>query len=117
MGPPPTQGPAAEAIPGALVEEGSPGEPLPPLRREEGPGQARLYLNLGRKDGASEGDVATLLVGLGLTVPAGDIDVMNTHTYINIDAAEAERLCAALSGKEHGGRLLVCERARHPKRR
>jgi len=42
---------------------------------------------------------------------------MNTHTYINVDAGEAERLCAALSGKEHGGRTLLCERARPPRRR
>jgi hypothetical protein len=91
--------------------------PPPPERREEGPGQARLYLNLGRKDGASNADVATLLAAHGLSVPTPDIDVMNTHTYINIDAAEAERLCAALSGQEHAGRTLLCERARPPRRR
>jgi hypothetical protein len=82
-----------------------------------GPGQARLYLNLGRKDGASEADVAGLLTSEGITLPAGDIDVMNTHTYLNVAAADAERLCAALSGKEHNGRPLVCEPARPPKRR
>jgi hypothetical protein len=44
------------------------------------------------------------------------MDVMNTHTYINVPAADADRICAALTGKELGGRELVCERAK-PKRR
>jgi ATP-dependent RNA helicase DeaD len=94
------------------------GEPArEPPSHQPAPGQARLYLNLGRKDGASDGDVATLLASEGLTVPPADIEVMNTHTYVNVPGPDAERLCTALSGKEHGGRTLVCEPARPPKRR
>jgi hypothetical protein len=101
------------AVEGEVVAPAAP----PPLPHQPAPGQARLYLNLGRKDGASDDDVASLLGGEGLTVPAGDIEVMNTHTYVNVEAGLAERLCAALTGKEHAGRRLLCEPARPPKRR
>jgi ATP-dependent RNA helicase DeaD len=80
-------------------------------------GQARLYLNLGRKDGASEGDVAELLTTEGITVAPADLDVMNTHTYVNVPSADAERVRAALTGRVHNGRTLVCEPARPPRRR
>jgi hypothetical protein len=93
-------------------------EAAPPFPPDPGDnGQARLYLNLGRKDGASEGDVSGLIAAEGITVGPGDLDVMNTHTYVNVPAGEAERLRQALSGKEHNGRTLVCEPARPPRRR
>jgi hypothetical protein len=41
---------------------------------------------------------------------------MNTHTYLNVPVADADRICAALTGKQLGERDLVCERAR-PRRR
>ena len=37
---------------------------------------------------------------------------MNTHTYLNVAPGDAERICAALTGKELGGRQLVCEPAK-----
>jgi DbpA-like RNA binding protein len=80
------------------------------------PGTARLYLNLGRKDGAGTDQIRDLLrdqVGVG-QVPS--IDVMNTHTYLNVPAEDADRICAALTGKQLGEREMVCERAR-PRRR
>jgi ATP-dependent RNA helicase DeaD len=80
------------------------------------PGQTRLYLNLGRKDGASERDVSDLLTTHAeLTAPAV-LDIMNTHTYINVPSEDAARVCAALTGKELAGRELVCEPAK-PRRR
>jgi ATP-dependent RNA helicase DeaD len=86
-----------------------PGDELPP-------GAARLYLNLGRKDGASERDVADLIAAhVSLTGPS-ELDIMNTHTYINVPAEDATRVCEALTGKELGGRALVCEPAK-PRRR
>ena len=41
---------------------------------------------------------------------------MNTHTYLNVAPADAERIATALTGKELGGRQLVCEAAK-PRRR
>jgi hypothetical protein len=83
---------------------------------EPAPGQARLFLNLGRKDDATAEEVAQLFRDLGLEVPDADIDVMNTHSYINVPAGEAERICAAINGQERQGRRLTCEPAR-PRRR
>jgi len=81
------------------------------------PGQVRLYLNLGRKDGVSTDEIVALLASTGVSVPATSIDTMNTHTYINVDSADGEKLCAGLVGKERNGRAIMCEPARPPRRR
>jgi hypothetical protein len=44
------------------------------------------------------------------------MDIMNTHTYLNVPPADADRVCAALTGKQIAGRDIVCERAK-PRRR
>ena len=41
-----------------------------------------------------------------------EIDIMNTHTYLNVSGADADRICASLTGKQMGDRALICERAR-----
>jgi hypothetical protein len=79
-------------------------------------GEARLFLNLGRKDEASSDEVSALFADLGVNVAPTDIDLMNTHAYVNVPAVEADRLCAGLSGRDRNGRPLLCERAR-PRRR
>ena len=106
--------PAPESAP--VVESAEAPAPFAPVVEGDS-GQARLYLNLGRKDGASEGDVGELLAAEGITVSPADLDVMNTHTYVNVSAADAERVRTALTGKVHNGRSLVCEPARPPRRR
>jgi superfamily II DNA/RNA helicase len=74
--------------------------------------QARLYLNLGRKDGAGEREIQELLSShAGVDAVLG-MDVMNTHTYINVAVDDADRICLALTGKELGARELLCERAK-----
>jgi ATP-dependent RNA helicase DeaD len=80
-------------------------------------GQVRLYLNLGRKDGASPEEIAELLTSAGVAVPAAAIDTMNTHSYINVSTADGEKLCAGLVGRERNGRAISCEPARPPRRR
>ena len=104
--------PAAVAAP---VSETS----RPSMTREYEPPRAdvaRLYLNLGRKDGASEREVRDLLTTHAGGVNVSEVDVMNTHTYLNVAPADAERVVAALAGKEIAGRQLVCESAK-PRRR
>jgi ATP-dependent RNA helicase DeaD len=91
----------------------------PSMTREYEPPRAdvaRLYLNLGRKDGASEREVRDLLTTHAGGVDVSEVDVMNTHTYLNVAPADAERVVAALAGKEIAGRQLVCESAK-PRRR
>jgi hypothetical protein len=76
----------------------------------------RLYLNLGRKDGASEREVRDLLTTHVGPVDVSEVDVMNTHTYLNVAPGDAEKIVGALTGKELGGRQIVCEQAK-PRRR
>jgi len=102
---------AASPPPAASYQAATPSYQAP------APGQVRLYLNLGRKDGISSEEIVSLLASTGVSVPATSIDTMNTHTYINVDAAEGEKLCAGLVGKERNGRAIMCEPARPPRRR
>jgi ATP-dependent RNA helicase DeaD len=118
--------PAEQAAPPPGPDDGTPMPVIEPPRgrareRERGseelpPGTARLYLNLGRKDGASERDVLDLLSAHASLAAPAELDIMNTHTYINVPSEDATRVCEALSGKELGGRSLLCEPAK-PRRR
>jgi len=110
--------PPAGETPVATFESTSQGIGPSDERRDDGPPAdvARLYLNLGRKDGASEKEVRDLLATYAGSPDVKDIDVMNTHTYLNVAPADAERIIAAVSGKELAGRQLVCETAK-PRRR
>ena len=87
-----------------------------PVRRETPDNVTRLYLNLGRKDGASEEEIRNLLSAHTGAVDVSEIDVMNTHTYLNVAPGDAEKIVGALTGKEMSGRQLVCEQAK-PRRR
>jgi len=80
-------------------------------------GEVRLYVNLGRKDGATAESVAELLSSSGASVPAADVELMNTHSYINVTKETADTLCTTVSGRDHNGRTVICERARPPRRR
>jgi ATP-dependent RNA helicase DeaD len=80
-------------------------------------GEVRLYVNLGRKDGATAESVAELLSSSGASVPVSDVELMNTHSYINVSKETADTLCATMNGRDHNGRTVVCERARPPRRR
>jgi len=116
--------PSSVAPPASVVPPASVAPPVsetsrPSLTREYEPPRgdvARLYLNLGRKDGASEREVRDLLTTHAGGVNVSEVDVMNTHTYLNVAPADAERVVAALAGKEIAGRQLVCESAK-PRRR
>jgi ATP-dependent RNA helicase DeaD len=102
--------------PPAVAPAGTPEEPVPAAEAPPPSDQARLFLNLGRKDDATAEEVAALFGELGVAIPPADIEVMNTHSYINVPPGDAERLCTSLSGRERRGRLLSCEPAR-PRRR
>ena len=77
----------------------------------------RLYVNLGRKDGATTELVAEQLSASGVSLPASDIELMNTHSYINVSPDIADTLCEKMNGRQFNGRAIVCERARPPRRR
>jgi hypothetical protein len=92
-----------------------PGSPEP-AAAERDENVARLYLNLGRKDGASERDIRDLITSHAGEVNVLAVDVMNTHTYLNVAPADVDRVVAALAGREMGGRQIICEPAK-PRRR
>jgi ATP-dependent RNA helicase DeaD len=105
------------AQPSAPVDNGAePAHRPEPARPATPDNVTRLYLNLGRKDGASEQEIRNLLSAHTGPVDVSEIDVMNTHTYLNVAPADAEKIVGALTGKEMSGRQLVCEQAK-PRRR
>jgi hypothetical protein len=116
-GAPPTLQSAPTLAPTATpFESTSPG--IGEGRHDDGPRTdvARLYLNLGRKDGASEKEIRDLLSTYADNSTVVDVDVMNTHTYLNVAPADADRIITAVTGKEMCGRQLICETAK-PRRR
>jgi hypothetical protein len=74
-------------------------------------------VNLGRKDDATPEIVAEILSSSGANVPAVDIELMNTHSYVNVPKDVADKLCAGMDGRTHNGRAVVCEPARPFRRR
>jgi ATP-dependent RNA helicase DeaD len=106
-----------EEAPGRPSPEPAPSRELAGLAAEMPvPGQARLFLNLGRKDRATADEVSALFAEAGTPITTDQIEVMNTHSYINVPAETAERLCAAITGRDRQGRTLSCEPAR-PRRK
>lgn len=81
-------------------------------RAAAGSGAARLYLNLGRKDGAGDAQIRELILQHAGDVEIESLEVMNTHTYVNVPASDGDRVVVALAGKQLGDRDLVCERAK-----
>lgn len=80
-------------------------------------GKVRLYINLGRKDDATPERISELLSSSGIVVPVEDVELMNTHTYVNVAQDVADQLCTAMNGRTQAGRTVLCEPARPPKRR
>jgi ATP-dependent RNA helicase DeaD len=82
-------------------------EPTP-----EVPGQARLWVGLGRSEVADEAALTSALESLG--APAGKVqrvELKPTYAYVFV-ADEDVAAFEALSGKQHGEKTLKLERAR-----
>jgi hypothetical protein len=111
-----TPTPEAAAPEAAALEADSPAV-SPPITDQGTSGAVRLYVNLGRKDGATPEIVAEQLSASGVTLPVSDVELMNTHSYINVSPEAADALCQKMNGRLYNGRAIVCERARPPRRR
>jgi ATP-dependent RNA helicase DeaD len=74
------------------------------------PGQVRLYLNLGRRDGLRQPEIQQLLTDKGVTVD--EFRVRNSHTYLIVQESNEPAVVAAFHGQTHNDRALVCERAK-----
>ncbi|WNG34229.1 DEAD/DEAH box helicase [Archangium violaceum] len=94
-----------------------PPRPPRPERTEtpEVPGQARLWVGLGRSDVADEAALTSALETLG--APAGKVqrvELKPTYAYVFV-ADEDVAAFEALNGKQHGEKALKLERARRSK--
>ncbi|QRK13189.1 DEAD/DEAH box helicase [Archangium violaceum] len=90
--------------------------PRPPrperVETPEEPGQARLWVGLGRSDVADEAALTSALETLG--APAGKVqrvELKPTYAYVFV-ADEDVAAFEALNGKQHGEKALKLERAR-----
>ena len=110
--------PAANPANGnAPALEGSEEKPARSRRRREkpfeaGPGEARLWVNLGTTDGLDEAGLRSALEALGS--PAGKIRSLSlrpTYAYLTVAEEDATAL-EALNGKEQGAKALKVERSR-----
>jgi hypothetical protein len=95
----------------------STGDAGPAAAEQTASGSVRLYVNLGRKDGVTPEIVAQQLSSSGVALPASDIELMNTHSYVNVSPEVADTLCSKMNGQSYNGRAIVCERARPLRRR
>jgi ATP-dependent RNA helicase DeaD len=81
---------------------------------EPAPGQAKLWIGLGKAEGLDEGDLRDALTGLGAP---GDkviaLDLRPGFTYAIVAEADVAAFEAA-SGRQHNGRAVRMERARPP---
>jgi hypothetical protein len=103
--------------PGFTVEGGSDSASAAPLApRPLGPsapptGQARIFVNVGKRDGATVEEIARLLRD-GAGVGAGDIYLRDRNAFVSVASEDLDKAIAALSGQMVGGRTIVAEPAR-----
>jgi hypothetical protein len=81
-----------------------------PERTPLDPGQLRLYLNLGRRDGLDETSLAALLTEKGVSPLRSELH--SSHTYLIVTEGDEPVVIGALQGGKHGERPISCERAR-----
>jgi ATP-dependent RNA helicase DeaD len=81
-----------------------------------GPGEtARLYVNVGKREGLSASDVRRLLgegVSEDMASRIGSVALRNTHCYVRVPEDIVDAVIAAAAGKSYEDRELVIERAR-----
>jgi ATP-dependent RNA helicase DeaD len=87
---------------------------VPEPQPSEPEGFVRLFVNVGRREGAKPADIQALLeTNAGITqADTGPIRVRDRMTFVSIREELLEKAVAALSGQVIGGRTVVAERAR-----
>lgn len=77
---------------------------------------SKLFVTLGERDGVKPGDLVGTIAGeAGISGgQIGKVEVYESHTIVEVPAAESERIIAALNGKMIKGRK-VAARADRPK--
>jgi hypothetical protein len=75
------------------------------------PGYARLYLNVGKREGLTPEDVGKLFAGAPADA-VGRVLVLGTHSYVSVKEEAVDAVIAAAAGQKVGDRDVVIERAR-----
>jgi ATP-dependent RNA helicase DeaD len=91
-------------------------ERAPRIERSEGDdlsGFVQLFVNVGKREGLSPGDLLKLLTEKGIAeAEAGRVRVRDRMSFITVKREAFDRVVAALSGEMLGGRTVVAELAR-----
>lgn len=80
-------------------------------RRTAGKGMARLYINLGKRDGFFAGNLIDLLNKNvnGHRVDVGRIDLMPSYSLFDVKKSDARKLVESLTGADFAGKRVYCE--------
>jgi ATP-dependent RNA helicase DeaD len=82
----------------------------------ERPGRSRIFLSAGEVDGADEAKVRETVAGLAPGVEVTKVEIRRTHTFLEVNPDDADRVVSSLLGKEAFGKTLAAEKARRRKR-
>ena len=102
-----------EQVAAVKPAKGSKGKEVKPARgRKAEEGFERLFINLGKKDHFTPADLIGLINrNTRDRVELGRIDLMQTYSFFDVEAAEAAHVAKALSRTQWGGRKVVAELA------
>ena len=80
-------------------------------RRTAGKGMARLYINLGKRDGFFAGNLIELLNKNvdGHRVDVGRIDLLPSYSLFDVKKSDSRKLVDALTGADFAGKRVYCE--------
>lgn len=83
-------------------------------RDDEAAGFVQIFVNVGRRDGASPGELQRLLTeGAGIErKDTGRIRVRDRNSFVSVKKDDLDKAIAALAGQSLGGRTIIAEKAR-----
>ncbi len=73
-------------------------------------------MSAGEVDGADEAKVRETVAGLAPGVELAKVEIRRTHTFLEVNPDDAERVVSSLTGKEAFGKTLAAEKARRRRR-
>jgi len=80
------------------------------------PARSRIFLSAGEVDGADEAKVRETVARLAPGVELTKVEIRRTHTFLEVNPDDADRVVSSLLGKEAFGKTLAAEKARRRKR-
>jgi len=82
----------------------------------ERPARGRIFVSAGEVDGADEAKVRETVAGLAPGIALAKVEVCRTHTFLEVNPDDLDRVVSSLVGKEAFGKTLAAEKARRRKR-